>query len=77
MKKNSGITLEEIERYWGSLEAYNEEQRRTGLSELEALQIKSQNSYMMPNLIENRLSYYPVWKFVSHQAANRHFDRTV
>ena len=30
------LSLEEIERYWGSLEVYNEEQRRSGLEVLEA-----------------------------------------
>jgi hypothetical protein len=34
-KQNGGLTIEEIERYWGSLAAYNEEQRRCGLFELE------------------------------------------
>ena len=29
-------SLEEIERYWGSLEIYNEEQRRSGLEVFEA-----------------------------------------
>ena len=36
MKKKQKMTLEEIVRGWGSLEAYLEEQRRTGLCELEA-----------------------------------------
>jgi hypothetical protein len=33
---SSQLSLEEIERYWGSLEVYNEEQRRSGLEVLDA-----------------------------------------
>lgn len=33
---NNPPSLEEIERYWGSLETYNEEQRRCGLEVLAA-----------------------------------------
>jgi hypothetical protein len=36
MKKKNKMTLEEIVQGWGSLEAYLEEQRRTGICELEA-----------------------------------------
>ncbi len=36
--KGKSLNQAEIERYWGSLEAYQEEQRRVGLCELEALQ---------------------------------------
>jgi hypothetical protein len=36
--KNLGWTLAEIEKYYGGLEAYNEEQRRCRLIELEEVQ---------------------------------------
>lgn len=38
------LTLPEIEQYWGSLEEYQEEQRRTGLWELEA-----RSAYLLEN----------------------------
>ncbi len=77
MKKNFGMTIQEIEKYWGSLEAYNEEQRRIGLSELESYQIETQKSYTIPNLIETRSSHLPVWHFLSHGRTHGHFDQTV
>ncbi len=42
--KNLNITMREIEQYWGSLEAYNEEQRRCGLVELETAQLKDEDN---------------------------------
>jgi hypothetical protein len=33
--RKAEITVEEIKKYWGSVEAYNEEQRRCGAVELE------------------------------------------
>ncbi len=37
--KRAEITVEEIKKYWGSVEAYNEEQRRCGAVELEETQV--------------------------------------
>ncbi len=37
----NNMNIKEIERYWGSLEAYNEEQRRVGLAALEMQQLES------------------------------------
>jgi hypothetical protein len=38
MKKSEAtISMEEIVKYWGSLEAYNEEQRRCGILRVETL----------------------------------------
>ncbi len=41
MKNNQMPDMETIKRYWGSLEAYNEEQRRTALVSLEEEQPNS------------------------------------
>lgn len=47
--KNRSLTLAEIEQYYGSLEAYNEEQRRCGLAELEEYQRNGPVKYFMPS----------------------------
>ena len=46
--KNGALTLAEIEQYYGSLEAYNEEQRRCGLAELEEYQRSGPLKFFMP-----------------------------
>lgn len=52
--KAATLSLKEIERYWGSLEAYNEEQRRIGLAELEAEQFNNfANFDSKPTLVSN------------------------
>jgi len=52
--KAATLSLNEIERYWGSLEAYNEEQRRVGLTQLEAEQFNNFATFdFKPNLVSN------------------------
>lgn len=43
--KKAKLSVAEIEQYWGSLEAYNEEQRRIGLYELETGQRGSRRNW--------------------------------
>jgi hypothetical protein len=51
MKTSEGLTREEIVSFWGSVEAYNEEQRRCGLLQLETEQIEKEFiSALRPNL---------------------------
>lgn len=48
------VELKNIEQFWGSLEAYNEEQRRCGMYQLEAVQIEKQGGLnFRPNLFGN------------------------
>lgn len=48
--QNAGLNKTDIEQFWGSMEAYNEEQRRLGLYQLEAAQ---ESAAFRPSLFGN------------------------
>jgi hypothetical protein len=58
MKRKQKLTLEEIVKGWGSLEAYLEEQRRTGICELEtkAFEIPANNSSQLTFFARTKFS---------------------